>query len=296
MTYSIIIPIYNQELYLRECLNSIKDQTFTDFECIMVDDGSTDSSAKICGEYTAIDQRFILIKQQNHGVSSARNAALKVASGDYICFCDSDDFYNKDFLQSNIAYMSDGQADMCICGYHRLNPDGFSVCLPESKSELVSNKVFDLVLFDKACNGYLWNKIFKRDIIIKHCLQLDESIFIMEDTLFTMEYLTHCNIVRFNPKNLYAYRIHPNSVIHQHCKITVKNVSSLWSMIMIFDILRSNGLERSVIKKLTGIILMTMLGMLRGMLFNKSISRSVWCKTLRMIFIFVINYTFFLIK
>ena len=99
MVYSVIIPVYNIELNLRRCIDSFLKQTFCDFEIILVDDGSTDSSGIICDEYAASDQRVHAIHKKNNGVSSARNTGLNFATGDYILFADSDDFVEKEFLE-----------------------------------------------------------------------------------------------------------------------------------------------------------------------------------------------------
>ena len=101
---SVIVPVYNVERYLRKCLDSIIAQTFSDWECICVDDGSPDNSGKILDEYAAKDKRFVIIHKENGGVSSARNAGLDMARGEYITFCDSDDWIEKETYE--VAYMN----------------------------------------------------------------------------------------------------------------------------------------------------------------------------------------------
>lgn len=96
---SIIVPVYNVEKYIRRCLDSIAGQTFTDWECICVDDGTPDASGKICDEYAQKDGRFVVIHKENGGVSSARNVGLDVAKGEYVTFCDSDDWVEKEMLE-----------------------------------------------------------------------------------------------------------------------------------------------------------------------------------------------------
>ena len=99
-TISVIVPIYNAELYLEQCLESIKNQTYKNFEVIMIDDGSTDKSQEICKKFSNSDKRFKLICQKNSGVSAARNKGISEATGKYIYFCDSDDFCNIDIFDS----------------------------------------------------------------------------------------------------------------------------------------------------------------------------------------------------
>lgn len=110
---SIIVPVYNVESKLRRCLDSIKHQDYSDFECILVDDGSSDISGNICDEYAHSDRRFKVLHQKNHGVSAARNAGLKVALGDWILFVDSDDWVSSQFIS---AFFNGSMADIVFQG------------------------------------------------------------------------------------------------------------------------------------------------------------------------------------
>lgn len=113
---SIIIPVYNTEQYLRDCLSSVLAQTFADFEAIVVNDGSTDGSAAIIRDFAKRDNRFTIVEQQNKGLSEARNAGLKVARGQWITFVDSDDMVAPDFLQVLTDAAKEAQADIACCG------------------------------------------------------------------------------------------------------------------------------------------------------------------------------------
>ena len=114
---SIIIPVYKVEEYLNRCLDSIIIQTFTDWECILIDDGTPDISGKICDEYVSKDNRFIVIHQENAGVSAARNAGLDIARGEYITFVDSDDWVEPNFLEEQYKDIVSDDYDVCICGF-----------------------------------------------------------------------------------------------------------------------------------------------------------------------------------
>lgn len=116
-TISIIIPIYNTEKYLRRCLDSIVAQTYKDFECIIVDDGSTDGSGKICDEYVAKDNRFKVFHKKNGGVSSARNLGLDNAKGEYIAFCDADDYVKENWLSEFILRIP--ICDIVVSGFEK---------------------------------------------------------------------------------------------------------------------------------------------------------------------------------
>ena len=115
---SIIVPVYNVEKYLRRCLDSIVMQTFTDWECICVDDGSPDNSGKILDEYAVKDERFVIIHKENGGVSSARNTGLDIARGEYVTFCDSDDLVEADWLLAQYTDIVSEDFDVCICGFY----------------------------------------------------------------------------------------------------------------------------------------------------------------------------------
>lgn len=117
MKISIIIPIYNEEKYLESCIKSILNQTYTDFECILVDDGSSDNSSKICDEYALQDTRIVVIHSEHKGVSSARSIGLKMAKGDYISFVDSDDMISNNMLESMMNHIISNNADIVVCGY-----------------------------------------------------------------------------------------------------------------------------------------------------------------------------------
>lgn len=117
---SCIVPVYNVEKYLRRCVDSILNQTFTDFELILVDDGSPDNSPAICYEYAVKDSRIKVIHKVNGGVSSARNVGLDVAKGEWICFVDSDDLIEADYMQKMYEAAINNNSDFIMCGIHQI--------------------------------------------------------------------------------------------------------------------------------------------------------------------------------
>ncbi len=162
---SIIIPIYKTELFLRECLESVEKQTYTDFEVICVNDGSPDSSAAICQEFVSRDSRFILINQENGGVSSARNRALKEIRGEYVCFVDSDDIIEAHFLENLLIQASDGA--FAVCSYSR---DLSKLTTGPSYCNEYPAKDFILKILDESIeHPNIWMMLFKTSIIqMKH--------------------------------------------------------------------------------------------------------------------------------
>ena len=121
---TVIVPIYNSEYYLEECLDSLQRQSYQNIEIILINDGSTDGSADICRRYCEGDSRFVLIEQNNKGLPLARNAGLDIASGDYICFVDSDDYVDEKFIEILYQNIKAFCADISICGYIKFEGEG----------------------------------------------------------------------------------------------------------------------------------------------------------------------------
>lgn len=164
---SVIVPVYNVENYLRKCIASIQKQTYTDLEIILVDDGSTDCSGKICDELAAEDSRIIVIHQENGGLSRARNAGLHIANGDYISFVDSDDTIEMEMMQKLLSGIYACKADICMCGSRTITETGKVLAV-----ECLGNQVIcDIdTLFSKVIlplRTASWNKLYSRKIALK---------------------------------------------------------------------------------------------------------------------------------
>lgn len=155
---SVIVPIYNVAPYLTKCLDSIKNQTYQDFEVLMIDDGSTDSSAEIAKTYTT-DNRFKYFYQKNNGQGAARNHGLDVATGDYVCFIDSDDFISQDYLEVLLELLISHDADIVQCGVNRVWEDG--KIKPYDFTGL-DDKVFtDIKKYIVTASFVTWNKLYR---------------------------------------------------------------------------------------------------------------------------------------
>ena len=191
---SIIVPVYNAEVYLSDCLNSILSQTFLKYEVILVDDDSTDGSLQILNKFQAEDSRFKCYHQRHKGVSSARNVGLKYAIGDYVCFVDADDQIASTYLEE--LYQAIGEADSSMCGFKKRDLLSNKECIvvPEKKVETLEE---NLLSFYAAGSDdwqrYLWNRMFKRDIIQKNKITFNEDIYYKEDGLFFVKYLCSSN-------------------------------------------------------------------------------------------------------
>lgn len=219
---SIIIPAYNIENYIEKCLKSIKEQLYPCFEVIIINDGSTDNTKKICTEFAAKDSRFNVFNRQNAGVSSARNLGILKSIGKYICFVDGDDYLSKNYLELLVGYMESEEADIVCADYFLDTQEQIIVHSQEmSLPILFSNQNAINKLSDKNLyQGYLWNKIFKRELIVSYNIKFDERVKIWEDMLFCLNYLVHSNKVLYVQIPIYYYVQRQNSAI---------NTSSIWT-------------------------------------------------------------------
>ena len=214
---SIIVPVYKAEQYLPRCICSILTQTFTDFELLLIDDGSPDNSGAICDEYALKDKRIRVFHKKNGGVSSARNLGLDNSRGEWIYFADSDDELIKDGLQILFDGVKNG-ARFVLAGYEKYDETG---CLIYScnnlKQKTLDNNESILYMFkpiDYEYHGYLWCKLFHAQTIKSQSLRFNEEIYFNEDRLFIVQYLCHNNMRCFyTTKPVYKYFIHKNSAM-----------------------------------------------------------------------------------
>lgn len=213
---SVIIPAYNSECYLEKCLDSIFNQTFQDFEVILVNDGSTDSTRLIGERYTSERSNMMLISQENRGLSCARNAGLDVCHGEYVAFCDSDDYVEPDWLQCFMETKGDGHSyDMVVQGLiiDYDNCEKF-VFFPKKTYEGKNIIGAFLTLKSRSIEGFMHNKIYKRCIIEDSHLRFELKL--KEDLLFNLKYLSQISSISIIPACCYHYVQHDrDSLIHR---------------------------------------------------------------------------------
>ena len=203
---SVLMPIYNVEKYLRESIDSVLKQTYPDFELILVDDGSPDGCGKIIDEYANQDDRVIAIHQKNAGVDAARNNAIRRATGKYIAFIDSDDAYEKNYIEKLVGAIEQDDSDMSVCGFIPFgidNPPKFKIV---SKRTVNSKTAIKLALGYNSVNGYVWNKLFKKEIIEREHIQFEDGYWACDDLLFTGNYIYHCKKISVIEDALCRYR------------------------------------------------------------------------------------------
>lgn len=201
---SVIIPVYNAEATLRRCLDSVLAQSYKDIEIILVDDGSTDGSGKICDEYGQKDDRVRVLHQANSGVSAARNAGLDVAKGEWVAFCDSDDSVNASWIEKMVEASS--SAGLVIGGYRKYLPDGTVEYVTLGRTRIYTEPDD---FFEDCLNAhilkFIWNKLFSKKIIDEHKIRFDETFKVFEDEYFVLEFLVHVPEVICIPDCGYNY-------------------------------------------------------------------------------------------
>ena len=209
---SIIIPVYNAIHCLSQCLDSISNQTVSNYEVILVDDGSQDGSSEICDEYAKQDKRIIVIHKENGGVSSARNRGIEVCTGDYILFVDSDDFLSEDYIESFFKY---GDINNTIviegCTVHEKNKTRYYRIIEKQYGKAdFSNAISDNELFK---HGSPYGKLYISSIIKENNIKFIESIHNYEDLLFFLEYLEYIDVIKLSSDVGYHYNVF-NGVLH----------------------------------------------------------------------------------
>lgn len=213
---SVIIPIYNVDSYLYRCLASVACQTFRDFEVIMIDDGSTDSSLLIAQDFAASFYNFHLVKNKVKGVSGARNTGVAKARGEYIAFVDSDDYVDPSFLKNLYHAAKDNDADVSCCNYALYNQDRGThhTIMFRKPFEGVhsANKLTNMTIADLRSRSYLWNKLWHRSLFFGgEPLVFPEMYF--EDIATTSRLLSRANKVVVIDKCLYYYTQRSNSIV-----------------------------------------------------------------------------------
>ena len=201
---SVIIPVYNVEKYIDRCLDSLRNQTVHNFEAILIDDGSTDSSGSICDKYSQMDERFRVQHVPNGGVSAARNLGLSLAIGKYVTFVDSDDSIESNYLE--LLMNQPDNVDLVIMGVKFLDESSavIEVKSYQASEKLVSPSLANDVFRDSSL-WYSVSKRYKRQVLVDNAICFDSSLSMGEDTLFVLHYLRCCKIVITIESTPYRY-------------------------------------------------------------------------------------------
>lgn len=211
---SIIVPIYNVEMYLNRCLESIHKQSYKNLEILLIDDGSTDNSYKICQKWEKIDERIKVFHIQNGGVSNARNIGINNSKGKYIVFIDSDDYIDKLYIEKLITSKLKNNTELCLCGYYKVQ-DKKKKLVSEVGKRYILKEYVEIMKKWKMdpLIGSPWNKLFDKHIIDKYNIRFKNDVIYAEDYMFNVEYLMHINSVYIIKDGLYYYNTKtPNSL------------------------------------------------------------------------------------
>lgn len=253
---SVIIPVYNVEKYVSYCLDSIINQTYKNLEIIIVNDGSTDTSAEICKKYSKKDNRIIYISQENGGLAAARNAGLKLVTGEFICFLDSDDYIHPDFISYLYNLLKEHYADISECDFMRISAEaaGNFLSIIEKENDLREVKELEGNNIDALCELYgprlnpyvkkvvVWNKMYRKELFNNITFPVGK---LHEDEFTTYQILYKIQKIVSSNRILHAYIQTGNSIMRQAIKQKRidDNLMSYMEAIRFFKSKNNNELE-----------------------------------------------------
>lgn len=238
MLISVVMPIYNAEVFLERAIESVKAQTYGDIELILVDDGSSDRSREKCEIVALGDQRIKLLVQENRGPAAARNTGMRHASGEFVFFLDADDYLDPMAIESLVSAYERTQADLIMGNFRKLENSGQivnqRVCFsPKNvpfegrEKELTRADIRQYVrhFFKYPSNhlvSYCWARLYKLSIIREHNLCADENMKLFEDFSFNLDYLKHTNRIVFVNEHIYTYAMH-----NSHVSVSMEIINSV---------------------------------------------------------------------
>ena len=229
---SVIVPVYKAESFLCRCVESVQSQNFTDWELLLIEDGSPDGSGALCDRFAAEDARIRAFHKPNGGVSSARNVGLDEAKGQYIAFLDSDDWFLPGFLETLVALAEENRADSAGCAHLNVQESGGSSpekgALPVGvygKEEIMAGIVDRLMtnrtgLPGEILNGFIWRFIYTREIIEQYRIRFEGAY--LEDEIFLIEYFFRAERLAMAEQPLYGYLLNSASATHRYMKDYMK--------------------------------------------------------------------------
>ncbi len=276
---SIIVPVYNTAVYLPACLDSLLQQTYTDLEIILVNDGSKDESGAICDEYAAKDSRIKVMHKENGGVSKARNDALKLATGQYIGFVDSDDTIHPQMFEKLYCNLLENDADISICDFAMVYPDKRIHGNPDGlRLKFHADDAIKTILVGKYFQGHLCNKLFKASVL--QDIFFDEDIYVYEDMLVVIKALLNSSAVFFDSTPYYNYYMRENSAFHT--AFTYKRYSAHTACERVLSAINKSDVENKekLIECVHAAILICNTVFLQKLYYDKN-ARKEFCKPVR---------------
>lgn len=248
---SVIIPVYNIEKYLSECITSVVNQNYKNLEIILVDDGSTDKSSEICDEWALRDSRIKVIHKANAGVSEARNTGIKECTGQLIGFVDGDDWIEPEMYQILVERLLESDADAVMCGYYDY-PHGLD------KPVIKGNLITEDGTFEETAlsiikrNGYftsVWNKLFRKEAIVhgEKIILMDSALSYGEDEVWLYEVLQGCRKISYIPQPFYHWRPREESASRVQT-LSKEKMSIIDAKRKALELLPSSKTIRSIVK------------------------------------------------
>lgn len=219
---SVIVPIFRIEKYLPACIESLLDQSFLNFELILVDDGSPDNCPKICDDYSKKDSRIKVIHKKNGGLLSARKAGLKAAKGKYISYVDGDDWVDRFYLDTMFKLAEANDSDLIVTGHFREFDGKIETIKPKQagiydedklKNQILPNAIYNGDFCEHDISTYVWNKLFKRELLNKVLFDVPNEIIMGEDAAITYSYLAISKSLVISRIPLYYYRQRHDSIV-----------------------------------------------------------------------------------
>ena len=221
---TVVVSIYKVEKYLNKCIESLLNQTYKDFEIILVDDGSPDKCPEMCDNWEKKDSRIRVFHKENGGLSSARNCGIEHAKGEFIIFPDPDDWVEPDYLERVLALREEYDADLSICGHYiGKNINNKKAAL----SVLTTEEALEQLMMPRLFCGYAWNKLYSMKIINNNNLRFDTELGMVQDLHFNVRYFQFCEKIVYDPKPLYHYVIDRGGVTSRYTTLTPRKISGL---------------------------------------------------------------------
>ena len=253
---SVIVPIYNVEKYLEECLLSIINQSYKNLEIICVNDGSTDNCAKILEEFAIKDPRIIVLTQKNQGVSVARNNGMRASTGEYIGFVDPDDYISEDFYLELYSILKEHNADIAWANINYVN-EQYKVIRTDSFYKLIIYNLADKISL--LSNGAVWNKLYRTPILKENCIFFEEGK-IMKDNLYLIKSLYWSGVNVTTNKVSYFYRQRLGSITKNNKLIEKKQVDTFYSIVSIMDFAKEQNFDKKALIKLKNFLIRVLIG------------------------------------
>lgn len=235
---SVIIPVYNVEKYIEKCLKTILNQTYKNIEIILIDDGSTDNSGKICDIYAKKDNRIKVKHIKNKGVSNARNIGILEASGDYITFVDSDDYLEFSTYQKVINFFEKENVDICVFNYYLVKNSHIKIHHNKNRiPKIMDVNTYLSIMCTNNFGGMMWNKVYKKKLLLNNQINIDNHLTILEDLLFNCELCEENTSLKvgYLNKAYYYYVVREGSTLNQ--LFSEKSLDSIYAQIKIIKVL-----------------------------------------------------------